>query len=99
MATGPGAVAPEMLQLFDPATQEPPADAIELYLEAPLTVGLLFHLATEDDGLRHLLTPVEEAREAGVTAALVRLGEVKVGDHYPGRTSRPSADASPPSCS
>lgn len=77
-----------MLPLFDPAAADPPADAIELYFEAPLTVGLMFQLiATEDEqgDLRHYLPFIEDAREAGIAEALrifMHFAEVKVGDHH-----------------
>jgi len=75
--------------LFDPAVADPPPDVIELYLEAPLSVGLLYRLAAEDEAgeLRHYLPLIEEAWEAGAAAALKALANntvVKVGNHYPG---------------
>lgn len=91
MAAEHGITPPGVLALFDPAVEDPPADAIELYLEAPLTLGLMFHLAAEDEtgDLRHHLPFVDDAREAGVAAAIsnfASFAEVKVGGHYPGPT-------------
>lgn len=85
-----GLAPPGLLPLFDPAVGDPPADAIELYLEAPLSVGLMFHLAAEDEtgDLGHYVPIIDDAREAGVAAALnfASSAEVKVGDHSPGPT-------------
>ncbi|NMH97304.1 hypothetical protein [Pseudonocardia acidicola] len=74
------------LPLFDPAAGErPPRDAVELYLETPVTLGVLHQAATEG-GHREIVTAAEQAREAAVAAALASLrregSHLKVGPHY-----------------
>lgn len=87
MVVGGGASEYPMLPLFDPDAGElPPRDAVEVYLETPTTLGLLYTLAV-DEGQDRLMDAATAAWEAGVDAALGCLrreaGYLKVGQHYP----------------
>lgn len=78
--------------LFDPAVSRPPTDAIELYLHAPLSTGIL-HMEALRGGRPALADAVERAHDAGLAGALEYLSGVvalKVGPHSQLRRSRTS---------
>jgi hypothetical protein len=82
------------LPLFDPAAGEtPPADAIELYVETPVSLGVYYSAAQEaleyggsPAQARRETAAILAAREAGMGALLACLRReasyVKVGQHY-----------------
>ncbi len=72
-----------------------PADSVELYLPAPLTVGIL-HTEALRGGHRDLADAVEHAHDTGLAAALDYLSGaalLKVGHHTRLRASRTSVGA------
>ena len=78
-----GAVTDRFLPLFDPAVEEPPNSAIEIYFETPTSLGLLYTFSQRFDQPR-LVGAVREAHEAGIAAApksvdefIADLGKVK----------------------
>lgn len=78
------------LPLFDPdAGEVPPPAAVELYFEAPTTVGLL-RSESEAIGRYRFVAAVDAAREAAMAAALDVLHDnalLKIGYHARQRTS------------
>jgi hypothetical protein len=86
-----GAVTDRFLPLFDPAVEEPPSSAVEIYFETPTSLGLLYTFSQRFDQPR-LVGAVREAHEAGIAAALDAIADVallKVGEHIeiPGKPS------------
>lgn len=86
------------LPLFDPAAGEsPPRDAIELYVETPISLGVYYDAALDSvlyagaspAKARRETTAILAARDAGIEALLAHLRRegsyVKVGQHYPTR--------------
>lgn len=72
-----------------------PVDGVELYLAAPLTVGIL-HTEAIRGGHRDLADAVEHAHDTGLSAALDYLAGaalLKVGHHTKLRASRTSVGA------
>lgn len=84
------ATRPSPLPLFDPAVGEaPPADAVELYFEAPLSVGLL-HMHSTLGGREDHVAAIDEAIEAAMADVLACLHDhalLKVGHHARQRRS------------
>lgn len=84
------ATRPAPLPLFDPAVGEvPPADAVELYFEAPLSVGL-FHMHSTLGGREDHVAAIDEAIEAAMSDVLACLHDhalLKVGYHAQQRRS------------
>jgi hypothetical protein len=82
------------LPLFDPACGElPPPDAVEVYLEPPPSLSLLYQGCVDTGAHPEWLPHLEAAWAAGQAAALDTLlrhgGYLKVGDHHqrPGMNS------------
>lgn len=86
------------LPLFDPAAGEsPPRDAIELYVETPVSLGIYLDAALDSvvyagaspAKAQRKTTAILAARDAGIEALLAHLRRegsfVKVGQHYPTR--------------
>lgn len=86
------------LPLFDPAAGEgPPRDAIELYVETPISLGVYYDAALDavlyagasPTKAHRETTAILAARDAGIEALLAHLRRegsyVKVGQHYPTR--------------
>lgn len=86
------------LPLFDPAAGEsPPRDAIELYVETPISLGVYYDAALDSVAYagaspakaHRETTAILAARDAGIEALLAHLRSdgsyVKVGQHYPTR--------------
>lgn len=84
------ATRPAPLPLFDPAVgAAPPADAVELYFEAPLSVGL-FHMHSTLGGREDHVAAIDEAIEAAMSDVLACLYDhalLKVGYHARQRRS------------
>ncbi|MDN5750260.1 MAG: relaxase domain-containing protein [Pseudonocardia sp.] len=81
---------PAPLPLFDPAVGEvPPVDAVELYFEAPLSVGL-FHMQSTLGGREDHVAAIDAAIEAAMSDVLACLHDhalLKVGYHARQRRS------------
>jgi hypothetical protein len=83
------------LPLFDPVSGEgPPRDAIELYVETPISLGVYYSAALDSveygaspAKAQYETTAILAARDAGIEALLAHLRRegsyVKVGQHYP----------------
>jgi hypothetical protein len=82
--------SPPSAPLFEPqAGEKPPYAAVELYVEAPASVGI-FHTAAAQEGKTEYLAAIEAAREAGVAEVLECVYEnalLKVGYHAAQRHS------------
>lgn len=81
----------QSLPLFDPNTEQPPADAVELYLEAPRSLGIFYDAASKNTNPRQtqemdwIVQTIQQIQPQAVTAALTVLqrkgGYAKVGQH------------------
>lgn len=89
--TRPRPAPPAPVALFSPAAGEaPPAAAVELYFEAPTSVGILYAYAF-DGGRDDVVDAIEAAREAAMADVLQCLYEhalLKVGQHTRQRRSQ-----------
>jgi len=86
-----GAVDERFIPLFDPATSPPPAGAIEVYFETPVSLGMLLHFAQER-GRNELVEAAVRAHTEATRAVLQSLAvdiHLKVGQHIeiPGKPS------------
>jgi len=74
------------LPLFDPTVQHPPYEAVELYLETPVTVGI-FYATARNAGHHQIADGVHQLRLRALNRALQHLqthgGYLKVGTHHP----------------
>ncbi|MCF7547299.1 hypothetical protein [Pseudonocardia sp. WMMC193] len=86
-----GLVDERFMPLFDPTTMSPPAGAIEVYFETPVSLGMLLHFA-EERGRDELVEAAVRAHTEATRAMLQSFAldiHLKVGEHIeiPGKPS------------
>lgn len=91
MSVTESAVGERLMPLFDPAAGPPPAGAIEVYFETPVSLGMLLHFA-EERGRRELVEAAVRAHTEATNAVLRSFAldiHLKVGEHIeiPGKPS------------